>query len=77
MLGRKELLQTFTSSFHDETVRLRRERNQQTETSCKELIKVQRSIDRCPDFITGGDGAMDTAREALAKIEISKATILA
>ena len=77
LLGREELLQTFASSFHDETVRLRRERNQQTEASQKELIKVQRSIDRCLDFITGGDGAMDTVRKTLAQLEISKETILA
>ena len=76
-MGREELRQTFASSFHDETVRLRRERNQQTEVSQKELIKVQRSIDRCLDFITGGDGAMDTVRKTLAQLEISKATILA
>ena len=77
LLGREELLQTFASSFHDETVRLRRERNQQTEISQKELIKVQRSIDRCLDFITGGDGALDTVRKTLAQLEISKAMILA
>ena len=77
LLGREELLQAFASSFHEETVRLRRKRNQQTEANQKELIKIQRSIDRCLDFITDGNGAMNTVREKLAELEISKTTIQA
>ena len=41
------------------------------------MFKVQRFIDRCLDFITGGDGAMDTVRKTLAQLEISKVMILA
>ena len=52
-------------------------KNQQAEVNWDELIKVQRSIDRCLDFIAGGDGAMDTVRKTLAQLKISKATILA
>ena len=37
---------------------------------------MQRSIDRCLDFIINGDGAMDTVRQKLSDLEHSKANIL-
>ena len=36
---------------------------------------MQRSIDRCLDFIINGDGAMDTVRQKLSDLERSKANI--
>ena len=36
---------------------------------------MQRSIERCLDFIINGDGAMDTVREKLSELERSKANI--
>ena len=48
----------------------------QRQTQQKELAKVQRSIDRCLDFIINGDGAMDTVRQKLSDLEHSKANIL-
>ncbi len=37
---------------------------------------MQRSINRCLDFIINGDGAMDTVRQKLSDLEHSKANIL-
>jgi len=76
LLGRDDLLEAFASAFFEKTVRLRRERNRQRQTQQKELAKVQRSIDRCLDFIINGDGAMDTIRQKLSDLEVSKANIL-
>ena len=36
---------------------------------------MQRSIERCLDFIINGDGAVDTVREKLSELERSKANI--
>ena len=76
LLGREELLEAFASAFFEETIRLRRERNRQRQINQKELAKVQRSIDRCLDFIINSDGAMDTVRQKLSDLERSKANIL-
>ena len=76
LLGQEELLEAFASAFFEETIRLRRERNRQRQIHQKELAKVQRSIDRCLDFIINGDGAMDTVRQKLSDLERSKANIL-
>lgn len=76
LLGRDDLLEAFASTFFEETVRLRRERNRQRQTQQKELAKVQLSIDRCLDFIINGDSAMDTVRQKLSDLERSKANIL-
>ena len=75
LLGRDDLLEEFTSAFFKETVRLRHERNRQKQTHQSELAKVQRSIDRCLDFIINGDGAMDTVRQKLSQLERSKTNI--
>ena len=75
LLGRDDLLEEFTSAFFKETVRLRHERNRQKQTHQSELAKVQRSIDRCLDFIINGDGAMDTVRQKLSELERSKTNI--
>ena len=69
LLGHEDLLEAFASAFFEETIRLRRERNRQRQTHQKELAKVQRSIDRCLDFIINGDGAMDTVRQKLSNLE--------
>ena len=76
LIGRDDFLEAFASAFFEETVRLRHERNRQRQTQQKELAKVQRSIDRCLDFIINGDGAMDTVRQKLSDLEVSKANIL-
>jgi len=76
LIGRDDFLEAFASAFFEETVRLRHERNRQRQTQQKELAKVQRSIDRCLDFIINGDGAMDTVRQKLTDLERSKANIL-
>jgi site-specific DNA recombinase len=75
LLGRDDLLEEFASAFFKETVRLRHERNRQKQTHQSELAKVQRSIDRCLDFIINGDGAMDTVRQKLSELERSKTNI--
>jgi site-specific DNA recombinase len=75
LLGRNDLLEAFASAFFEETIRLRHERNRQKQTHQRELGKVQRSIDRCLDFIINGDGAMDTVRQKLSELERSKANI--
>ena len=75
LIGREDLLQEFASAFHDEIVRLRRERNSDRRSKEKELAKVQRSIDRCLSFIIDGDGPMDTVREKLRQLELTKSTI--
>ena len=75
LLGRDDLLEEFASAFFKETVRLRHERNRQKQTHQSELVKVQRSIDRCLDFIINGDGAMDTVRQKLIELERSKTNI--
>ena len=72
LLGRDDFLEAFASAFFEETVRLRRERNRQRQTQQKELAKVQRSIDRCLDFIINGYGAMDTVRQKLSDLEHSR-----
>ena len=76
LLGHEGLLEAFASAFFEETIRLRRERNRQRQTHQKEMAKVQRSIDRCLDFIINGDGAMDTVRQKLSDLEYSKANLL-
>ena len=76
LLGHEGLLEAFASAFFEETIRLRRERNRQRQTHQKEVAKVQRSIDRCLDFIINGDGAMDTVRQKLSDLEYSKANLL-
>ncbi len=76
LLGHEDLLEAFASAFFEETIRLRRERNRQRQTHQKELAKVQRSIDRCLDYIINGDGAMDTVRQKLSDLEYSKANLL-
>ena len=75
LIGREDLLQEFASAFHDEIVRLRRERNSDRRSKEKELAKVQRSIDRCLSFIIDGDGPMDAVREKLRQLELTKSTI--
>ena len=75
LLGRDDLLKAFAAAFFEETVRHRHERNRQKQTNKRELEKVQRSIDRCLDFIVNGDGAMDTVRQKLSELERSKANI--
>jgi site-specific DNA recombinase len=75
LLGRDDLLEEFASAFFKQTVRLRHERNRQKQTHQSELAKVQRSIDRCLDFIINGDGAMDTVRQKLSELERSKTNI--
>ena len=76
LLGQEDLLEAFASAFFEETIKLRRERNRQRQTHQKDLAKVQRSIDRCLDFIINGDGAMDTVRQKLSDLEYSKANLL-
>ena len=76
LLGHEGLLEAFASAFFEETIRLRRERNRQRQTHQKEMAKVQRSIDRCLDFIINGDSAMDTVRQKLSDLEYSKANLL-
>jgi site-specific DNA recombinase len=76
LLGREDFLDAFAIAFSDETARIRRERYRTAQTKQSELAKIQRSINRCLDFITDGDGKMDAVRDKLVELENSKERVL-
>jgi hypothetical protein len=76
LLGREDFLSAFATVFADETARIRRERHRTAQTKRRELAKIQRSIDRCLDSITDGDGKMGAVRDKLTELENSKERVL-
>lgn len=58
LLGNETLVDEFAAEFKRELTRLRKERRGAGRRLVKDLQQVERSIKRCLDFITGGDGAL-------------------
>ena len=75
LLGNEELLDAFTKSFKEEVRRLQKERRKDTGGVRKELIEVERGIERCISFITSGDDAPDSVRAELHRLEGRKAEL--
>jgi len=69
LVGNEDLLETFTKSFNEEFKRLQKERQKGTSGVRKELMEVERGIGRCISFITSGDGAPDSVRVELRRME--------
>ena len=76
LVGNDELLEAFVKGFKEEVARLKRERHSNRDQLQQALAEVERSIARCLDFITSGDGAPGAVREKLTELETRKEAIL-
>ncbi|MCZ6679109.1 MAG: recombinase family protein [Candidatus Poribacteria bacterium] len=77
LVGNDELLDAFTKSFNEEVRKLQKERQKRTSGIRKELLDVERGVERCINFITSGDGAPDSVRAELHRLEGHKAKLQA
>ena len=75
LLGNEELVETFVSEFSRELARLQKQRRSRDRHLSKELRTVERGIERCLAFITGGDGDPGMVRDELARLERRKSEI--
>ena len=75
LLGNEELIVTFVSEFKKELERLRKERRSRDHRLSKEIGDVNRGIERCLAFITGGDGDPGIVRDELARLQQRKSEI--
>ena len=72
LLGREDLLETFTQEFNAELARLKRARNGHARTLNKKLKSTQTAISRCLKFIKEGDGDPGLVRDELRELEQRK-----
>jgi site-specific DNA recombinase len=77
LLGNETLVDEFAAEFKRELTRLRKERHGAGRRLLKDLQQVERGIDRCLDFITGGDGDLGSVRDQLRRLEARKRQIAA
>ena len=77
LFGNDALVEEFTATLKAELARLKKDRNSGQHNFDKELAEVERGITRLISFITSGDGAPESVRSELAKLEDRKANILA
>jgi len=77
LLGNETLVDEFAAEFKRELTRLRKERHGAGRRLLKDLQQVERGIDRCLDFITGGDGDPGSVRDQLRRLEARKREIAA
>ncbi len=76
LVGNDDLVEEFTRELKAELVRLKKERRRGQPDLQKELADVERGIARLISFITSGDGAPDSVREELTKLEDRRAIII-
>jgi site-specific DNA recombinase len=72
LLGRVDLIKEFEATFNDELKRLDKERAASKTSSQSELDEVERGIQRCITFISSGDGAPESVRTELVRLEARK-----
>ena len=72
LVGQDDLLDTFVEEFKAELERLRKQASNHERQTRKEIGKVDRSIARCLQFITEGDGDPGLVRCELRKLEKRK-----
>jgi len=77
LVGNDALIGEFTNELKAELGRLKKTRQGTQRDFTKELAEVERSIARLICFITSGDGAPESVRAELSKLEDRKAHILA
>jgi hypothetical protein len=77
LLGNETLVDEFAAEFRRELTRLRKERHGAGRRLVKDLQQVERSIKRCLDFITGGDGDPGCVRDQLRRLEARQREIAA
>ena len=70
--GNESLIDEFAAEFKRELSRLQKEGHGAKRRLVKELQGVERSIKRCLDFITGGDGDPGSVRNQLRRLEARK-----
>jgi site-specific DNA recombinase len=75
LLGNEVLFDEFAAEFKRELARLRKERHKASGRLLKDLQQVERGIERCLDFITGGDGDPGSVRDELRRLEARKREI--
>ncbi len=75
LMGNEHLLEEFTAEFKRELARLRKTRSGDETRLRKELGEVERSIARCVEFVTSGDGAPGAIRDKLAELEARKRSL--
>ncbi len=72
LVGNEALIEEFASEFKQELNRLRKECGKASRHLAKELQRVERGIERCLDFISGGDGDPGSVRQQLRDLEARK-----
>src|SRR5262249_24793766 len=72
LLGNEALVDEFAAEFKRELVRLRKGRLGTGRRLLKDLQQVERGIQRCLDFIIGGDGDPGSVRDQLRRLEARK-----
>src|SRR5262249_16371324 len=75
LLGSEALLDEFVAEFKREVSRLRKERYDTGRQLERDLERVERGIQRCLDFIAGGDGEPGLVRDQLRRLEAQKSEI--
>ena len=72
LLGNEAMVAKFASEFKKEVARLRRARTGDENRLRTELAAVTRGIQRCLDFITGGEGDPGSVRDQLRALDERK-----
>jgi DNA invertase Pin-like site-specific DNA recombinase len=76
LVGNEALVAEFTTELKAELGRLKKARQSTQRNFTKELADVERGIARLISFITSGDGAPESVRSELTKLEDRKAHML-
>jgi site-specific DNA recombinase len=77
LVGNEVLVEEFTTELKAELARLKNRTTSDEGALRKDLAEVERGIGRCVDFIMSGDGAPDSVRERLTKLENRKSILQA
>jgi DNA invertase Pin-like site-specific DNA recombinase len=75
LLDNEHLIREFAIEFRREVARLRQAQGTAVRQLGKELQEVERGIERCLEFIAGGDGEPGSVREKLRRLEDRKGEI--
>jgi site-specific DNA recombinase len=76
LVGNEALIKEFTATLKAELANLKKHQNGGQHNLARELAAVERGITRLISFITSGDGAPESVRSELARLEERKAHIL-